>query len=426
MPSASTIIHPDLESVFLKALQYPLYARPEFYLKQQQDSGWSKVVFFNALHGISEYFDTKLAIQRSDQRRLFKKDGKILPSDFGINLEKETQGKLIGTLTGKSIQELRSAIDYAARIDLPKPKFNSYQILAFCERILTFVIDQFEIQLKKDGSARFVAERLRKLGHQIEGSPEYIIYHYQIISEAPLADFSIFKNELRKLILTSRNPAELRVILQPTFQRCKRIIELWNEDLINLDEPTKKEYKNKAVRDERVIEFDHHNLTIWHADSESANNYYRIRTEHFMNRDFAEFAYNVAEIISREVFKETEVAKNLPDRKFANFDDLFIIPETIIPAYRVLIEEEIITENFDHIGHLKTAFCVWINELKRAKLIHHCPDRLLNELLNKKISSLRLSLASYRKPFTRAENQFRNIFQKKLSKLSQLSQERKL
>jgi hypothetical protein len=37
---------PNLKETLLDALQYPAYARAEYFVKKQRESGWSKSVFF--------------------------------------------------------------------------------------------------------------------------------------------------------------------------------------------------------------------------------------------------------------------------------------------------------------------------------------------------------------------------------------------
>jgi|GEM_PF-5262793 len=224
-------ISPNIHLIFLQAIEYPDYARPEFFIKEQLKSGWSRAVYLQTLLMVYEFYDMKLTIYSSKERNDLKKQNKKLPDDFGLDLDKETNGIQKGKLTKKVLEDLRFAVQQAYKIDSPKPEFNSFEVFAFCERILLFIKGQFEDQIRKNSSARFVADKYRNQGHLIEGNPEYLVYHYNIISEAPLVDYHRFRNEVRKLLLTSINPEELKIILQPLRELSIKIVDLWNKQL---------------------------------------------------------------------------------------------------------------------------------------------------------------------------------------------------
>ena len=412
---------PDLGPLFLQALEFPTHARPEVYMKAQKKSGWSKAVFLRTLLNEWEHYDTVWQIHANKERTDLRKQGNKLPEDFGVDLEKETNGKQKGKLTRKALEDLRFAVEQAYKFEVPDPVFDSFQIIAFCERLLLFIKGQYEEQIMPYHSVNFVVERLKKAGHRIKGNPTHVVYHYNIITDAPVGDFYRFKTEVRKLLLNSVHPEELKTILTPVKELCIKIVDLWNNDLQSLDQPIEEKDRNRAVREQRLMTFNYWDISMWHRNIQFDDEFYREPSLHFMNRDFAVFAANVANLITYEVLKQKKTTKNFNSisQEYRNFDELFINPHTSKEYYNLLVEEQLIGPNFNYIGGLKSAFCIWVKELSKQGVIHFISDDDMTVLLNNKFASLRMSSSLFRSTMTKAVKEYQPKFKKEISKLKQ-------
>ncbi|HEX2847353.1 MAG TPA: hypothetical protein VHN59_12450 [Chitinophagaceae bacterium] len=412
-----------LDILFLEALNYPMYAQPEFYILEQKKSGWSKGVFLQALLDTWGSFEIKLRLETSRTEHLLAKENKKLPENFGLNLETETNGEIKGTLTRQSLKQLRFSIAQAYKIGLKRNVFDSYQILALCERTLTFIKGQFDEQKQKTIHAKFLADKLKERNFKYSENPEYIIYYFSITTDAPICDFPVFKNEIRKLLLTSQNLGELRSMLLPLSNLAVKVVEIYNKELHLIEFPQKN--LSHSVRDERNYVSDNEFLQFWHDADEEFISYNRTTTRHFDNRDFAVFAANIANLISKEVLKKGGQKMIAKEEEITNFDKLFDDPEITQQCYKLLIDENIIDDNFNYRGKLKSFFCVWIRKLDQARLIGHKPDSIFNDLINKKIKGLDLTLAMWRKSAKKATDLYNTRFHSPISQLSRYSQKRK-
>lgn len=424
MMGTADSIYPDMDLVFLKALNYPDFARPEFFIREQEKSGWSKGVFLHTVMGMHDHFSMSLQITTSAQKGRLKKENRELPKGFGLNLEKESKGQVKGTLTKKILEDLRYSIIKAYGIGKPEPFFDSYQVIAICERMFIYIRSQFNEQIKKTGNTQYLADRQRKEGQTIEGDPEYIIYHYNIISDAPVIDFTRFRNEVRKLLLNSNNPSELTTMLRPLYTVGIEIVNLWNNKLQPIEVAPNEEKRRKVIRDQRLITFDPEEMVIWTRNIYSPEDYYREPSKHFMNQDFAAFAAKVANLISAEVLKEDNAKKDqkVEDKVYEDFDELFIDRANILPCYSILKDEDLIGDKDNYIGKLKSAFCLWAIELKTKKLINYASDEVLTKLLNRKFDGLNMNSSNFRTALTTATRKYKSKFSKSMERLSQSSQ----
>lgn len=413
---------PDLGEIFLWALELPDYARPEYFIKAQQQSEWSKAVFLKTLYNEFHHYEEVWQVHANKERFDLKKKRLKLPDDFGIDLEKETKGKQKGKLTRKLLEDLRFAVERAYKWEVPEPEFDSLQVIAFCERLLQFVKGEYEDQIKPNHSVDFYAERLKKKGHQIEGKPTHVVYSYNVITDVPVASYYRFKTEVRKLLLNTQNPEALSTILKPVRDLAIKIVELWNNDLQPLDQPMEEKDRNRAVREQRLITLNHWDLSIWHRNVQYDDEYYREPNYHFMNRDFAVFAANVANLIGYEVLKIKKTAKNISTikREYKDLDELFIEPEMAVRCYAILEEDELIGPNHNFIRGPKSAFCLWAKELLRSDILHFVRDDELTMLMNRKFTGLDMGASTFRSSMTRVIKDFRPTFRRAIAKLKQI------
>ena len=188
-----------------------------------------------------------------------------------------------------------------------------------------------------------------------------------------------------------------------------------------LDQPIEEKDRNRAVREQRLMTFNYWDISMWHRNIQFDDEFYREPSLHFMNRDFAVFAANVANLITYEVLKQKKTTKNFNSisQEYRDFDELFIKPHTSKEYYNLLVEEQLIGPKFNYIGGLKSAFCIWVKELSKQGVIHFISDDDMTVLLNNKFASLRMSSSLFRSTMTKAVKEYQPKFKKEISKLKQ-------
>lgn len=420
----SDTFYPGLDIVFLKALDYPAFTRPEYFIREQTKSGWSKGIFLNALMEMYHHFVMVLQITSNAQKSRLKKAQLALPENFGLDLQKETSGELEGTLTAVMLEDLKYSIINAFRIGRAEPVFDSYQVIAMCERMFLYIRAEFSKQVQKTSNAKYLSDRRKKEGQVIEGDPEYIIYHYNIISDAPVIDFIRFRNEVRKLNLHAVNPDELKDMLKPLYSAGVEIVELWNNQLQPIEVAPNGEALKKIIHDQILITFDPEEWVIWTHNIYSPDDFYREPSRHFLNQDFAAFAAKVANFISGEILKKnhSKDVQKTGQTEYEDFDDLFINPTHKSPCYGLLQNAELIGSKRNYTGNLKSAFAIWARELIIHNIIVYTSDQVLTKLLNRKFQGLNMSAAVFRTTSPKARKSFQNVFKKGMKQLSQASQ----
>lgn len=278
----------EIRNIFFEALDYPEYARPFFYLKKQQESGWHKGIFLTAL--LEEYwnYDTIFKIKLGGAKA---KNQNSQIEDIKIDIEKETKGKVKGAFTKAKNKELQVAILSVYEIDKPVKIFDSYQVISFIEYSLKFIKNEFEIILKL-GSSDY-RKNLRT--------------SYLISTDAPFFDFYKFRNESRKLLYEARNLNQLKVQYKKIHTICLDIINLWNTKLYSAQQ--------QAENDEEILP-NYIRLTF---ESDSMKRFERVNDfetfdikqhERYLLFDLAHFAGRIGDFISDEILA---IKKSLPN-----------------------------------------------------------------------------------------------------------------
>src|SRR4029078_7325171 len=121
-----------LAAVFFGALQYPSYARPDYFIQKQKASGWSKGVYLTTLNEIYHSYITRLQIHYHAQK---KNTPGLRLEDVELDIEGTTVAKKVDK---KILDELHLAVRSAWYIGRPEPIFSPYQILTFVEAALIF------------------------------------------------------------------------------------------------------------------------------------------------------------------------------------------------------------------------------------------------------------------------------------------------
>jgi hypothetical protein len=313
----SKTVFQDAPRIFLNALEIPDYAQPEFFIKCQQESGWSKRVFLEALRGAYDFYKTKLDIATGKQRRQLEIAGQEVPDDLGIFLDQETSGWQKGKLTYATLESLHSAILFAYQLGEPQRKFDAYDVIAMCERMLLFIQDQFDRQLKETHSASLLADMHRKQGKVVIGIPRFIINTHVIITDAPVIDFTVFQKEVRQLSLSVRNMAKFSLMLKPMVETCVKIVTTWNDQLSRIEYPDEEDQKNSAIRDEQWISFEPDTLTISFLPDTDWRTYNRSRHVTVFNRDFAFFAARVGNFVAGYILEGKSTYRELSNLAIA-------------------------------------------------------------------------------------------------------------
>src|SRR5688572_9585205 len=92
----------QMRSIFLNALDYPENARPEFFLKHQPESGWSRGVFLRELEEAYHYYMAIYNVKRSYETGMLGKEDRKLIDDFKLKVEED--GKPIRMLTKRDLK----------------------------------------------------------------------------------------------------------------------------------------------------------------------------------------------------------------------------------------------------------------------------------------------------------------------------------
>ena len=114
---------PNTNKIFIDGLKYLPFARPEFYLMEQEKSGWSKGVFLKALSDAHSYYSVRLTLEKKTGIKV-EKLSPIVNKDGSHTLETVA-------LTNEMLEELLQSVNIAYRWNVPAPKFDNYDILSF-------------------------------------------------------------------------------------------------------------------------------------------------------------------------------------------------------------------------------------------------------------------------------------------------------
>jgi hypothetical protein len=289
----------NLVNVFFEALDYPEYARPEFFVQKQKQSEWSRGIYLTTLSEIYfayiQILEIKFGAKKRDSPGLSIDDFKVSPKEISeVKTEK--------SVTKKELDDLHLAIQAAGFIDRPSRTYTPFQILSFAEAAIIFIREQFREQAKKSNDLGF--------------RPRTNTYFtYLIAQDAPFFDFPKFKAAVRELLLTSPNVTRLSKILEHFHKACNEIVKLWNEDIYFLEQKAHK--KENAGYPERVmVEFHGDTLKYSWWNSEEL---FRIRShDFFLNQHLAYYAANIANLINSDLLRGQETKINVRKKDFIN------------------------------------------------------------------------------------------------------------
>ena len=308
----------DTERVLFEALQYPLFAIPEFFIKKQIESGWSKSTYLTYLLSQCDSYTIDWTILKN--KAIFN-NPKIDLEEIGMPLTELTNGlineartlghKTTSILNRELIDTLYFLIKKAEKIGQPLPVYSNLQIVSFVEKALNFIHYEFEVQcgiVKGMYAPRTYPKNFRNVTE--EGEITYLLHSYSIIQPTPVFDLFIFQEALRELELNSRQNNNLKLITKPLYERSNQIVNLWNEKLYDLEESSDKE---KIFRNRRFIRFDTDERKF--LSQLEIKKFVLEKNKSYSNNDLAMYAAQIGNLISSEILeKENDLPEVITER----------------------------------------------------------------------------------------------------------------
>lgn len=225
--------------VFFEALQYPEFARPNFYLLKQQESGWARGVYLTALSEVYHYSMTVLKLSYHAQKR----DSKNLNIDeLKLPLSKFYKSENETLIDKKTLDDLHLAVHATQYFNTEPKRYSPYEILSFVEYALWFIHNEFQLLVGQKETSDF------RPNNQVFSS-------YLIAQDGPFFDFPTFKSTVLGLLANSQNPQFIKDFLQKFSKTAVDIISLWNNEIFELENKIKNEDESPVQREMIRVEF---------------------------------------------------------------------------------------------------------------------------------------------------------------------------
>ena len=331
--------HPlDLTDVFFEALEYPQFARPNFFINKQKASEWSKGVFLTALsevyHGAILRLQMHFNAKKGSLNILKLEDFKVTKKQlFGTDEEKIIDKQIL--------DDLHYAIQYAWRFDAVEKTFTPYQIISFAEVALSFIKKEFY-------------EQSNKTNNPLPRPRTKTYFTYLIAQDGPIFDFPKLKNAIRELLYTTKNVNKLEKLLVSFHKVAVEIVRLWNEEIYFIEQNANQKEGGSSI--ERIrVEF--HSDTLkqsWWSDDKLFDN---LPHDFYMNQDFAYFAANIANLINGEVIHGEEAIIKIIEKNF--LDDFIRGIEHLTTLNNRNVAIKNILEGVKHEAPFRDFFSSW-------------------------------------------------------------------
>lgn len=296
--------------IFFKALDYPEYARPNFYINKQKESGWAKGIFLTTLNEVYHECIQRIKFNYNAQKR---KDPELKLEDVELSTKDVTGDETDKKVNKQILEDLQKAVWAAQYFDQPLKTYTPYQILSFAEYALWFIRKEFQEQAK-------VSKNL----HPRPRTKTY--FHYLISQDAPFFDFPKFKTAFRELNFSIKNRVPFEKIAGNFHNAAKEIVDLWNNHIFKIVNNPESHKLSEMVR----VEFKGGELT--HSWWNEAGLFEAKPHALYHNQDFAQLAAGIANIIADEVLNKKHLTIQLEERIFLN---------DFLNAIHVMLEEEI-------------------------------------------------------------------------------------
>lgn len=321
----------DLSTVFFEALEHPEFARPNFYIIKQKQSGWAKGVYLTALNEVFHGCITRIQVHFNATKR---KTPGLKMEDIQLPLKEFIGGDSEKLINIEILKQLHLSIQAAGYWDRENEKFTAYQVLSFVEYALWFMRNEFQ----------YMAGMIEVKGFRPR-TKSY--FNYLIAQDAPFFDFPRFKAALRELNLTQQNRNAFKVTLEPFQKAAHDIVTLWNENVSPI-------VLNDAVIPDQeppelvMVEFKSAELNFsWWNDQD----HFEIRpTKLYLAQDFAYYAAKISNLIMNEILHEAVVSNPKEKKNFMR---------DLIAGIQLMQEEEI-KEDLTSGGRREDSYRNWV------------------------------------------------------------------
>ncbi|GGH71304.1 hypothetical protein HNQ91_003199 [Filimonas zeae] len=290
----------NLKDVFFESLNYPAFARADFFLIKQRGSGWSPAVYFKAL-----------LIQYQDYNHIFlsKLNGEkrgnvnIEKQNFSIQVNVPNQPGDEIAITENLLREQYLAIHTAIRhvqIATDKDVIGEAEVLACVEYGLLFIFKQFKDIVKK-----------------VQALPvdsNFELKTYLIAQDGPFINYPAFKKSLLHLLLNGTERKILKEVLKRSKAAAIEIVRLWNEKIFDFQ--FDKRLTRLTGNDYYRVEFNRKTLSCsWWSDPDI----FSVKLhDFFVLQDLANYAARVANLISEDVFQKEDDKQVVRKDSFVN------------------------------------------------------------------------------------------------------------
>lgn len=401
------------DETFLAALQYELFTIPEYWIKKQQESGWSRQTYLELLRGQHSHYLMELQRLKEIER---KKDPTIESNKIGRSLAELTNGKVTEARTLKGndttilnnelLESLFICLHKAYEFGKPAPVYTDLQIVSFALKAVFYILSEIKIQAGLMAAGHFSRNPPKDfMPFSKDGEKMYLIHDYSLIQPSPVFDYFLFEDALRSLMLNSINSENLKKITKPLFNMSEEVVKLWNDKVGDLHTDFEVQ-KSNVKKSRQFIEFDIGKR--WFKTWRDTQTFVKMDAKNFDTFDLVLYASRVGGIVASEIMGRQE---DSPKPKKANpkvFSEIFEKDENYISSIRALRELNLIDENNANIigTPLKGVMQVLVDFLRyERRYLKHVPDALLTVLLNKEFPGLNLSERADGKHFRNPINQ---------------------
>lgn len=308
----------NAKEVLLSVLEIPHYAWPEYFIKKQKESDWSKDVFLKTLEAEYQSYNADYLRER---RKALDLNPNINDNEVGKLLEEETNGKIKKVFLGFGrtthlindllLKKWLHAIKEAYSIDQPNHTYSDLDIIHITERALEFIHNEFEEQagLKKI-ELFFRSAPKGYTGKTENGEDLFLLHDYYIQGPEPIFNYYTFKQAIRNLLLNSQRPEQLKIILEPTLKRVRKIIQVWNDHLQELDSGV-----GKYIKSRKLIKYDDLQMSDYTILLNEKFLDFSVEAKHYTNHKLVKFAFSVGTLIAHEILETVDVIKSIKETK---------------------------------------------------------------------------------------------------------------
>jgi hypothetical protein len=290
----------DLSDIFFEALEYPQFARPNFFLNKQSTTNWAKGVYLTALNEVYHHCKSVLKMHFNKQKQ---KSEDLKLEDFEISIKDLVQIENNKLVNLETLDSLFYSLQFIPYFDRSQKNYTPLEVISCVETALIFIKNEYYKQIKKAANPLFRA-----------GTKNY--FNYLIAEDSPFFDFPKFKNAFRELLYSSKSSVKIEKLFISFHKAAVEIVKLWNEEIYFIEQKTNVD--GNKFQPERVrVEFNADSLKqTWWTDEKMFDNC--IPHEFFLNQDFASLAAKIANLINGEIIHGSAIKIKEAKKIFIN------------------------------------------------------------------------------------------------------------